>query len=125
MIDETDANSRSSTPDTPDASHGTGTSGAGSPDEQVDRSDEALGNNPYANQTVPAAGQQQVGDTGDGPDHPGSEAAGGDHSPGSAGFDPGSLTDGSGDSAPDGEPVDPSGESSDGGESGQDAGLNA
>jgi len=107
-----------------------GTSAAGSPDEQVDRSEEALGNNPFANQTVPAAGERQGGDTGDGSDHPGadhpgSEAAGEDHAPGSAGFDPGSLTDGSGDSAPDGEPVDPTGESSDGGESGQDAGLNA
>ena len=125
MTDEPDANSRSSTPDTPDTSHRTGTSGAGSPHVEVDRRDEALGNNPYANQTVPAAGQQQGGDTGDGADHPGSEAAGGDHSPGSAGFDPGSLTDGSGHSAPDGEPIDPTGESSDGGESGQDAGLNA
>ena len=102
-----------------------GTSAAGSPDEQVDRSEEALGNNPFANQTVPAAGERQGRDTGDGADHPGSEAAGEDHAPGSAGFDPGSLTDGSGDSAPDGEPVDPTGESSDGGESGQDAGLNA
>ena len=115
---------------TPDTSGTLDTSGAGSPDEQVDRSDEALGNNPFAHQTVRAAGEQQGRDTGDGvdhpgADHPGSEAAGEDHAPGSAGFDPGSLTDGSGDSAPDGEPVDPTGESSDGGESGQDAGLNA
>lgn len=112
----------SGTPDTTGAPEATGAPGAGSPDEQVDRRDEALGNNPYANQTVPAAGRQQGGDTGD---HPGSEAANDDHAPGSAGFDPGSLTDGSGDSAPDREPVDPSVESSDGGESGQDAGLNA
>ncbi len=44
---------------------------------------------------------------------------------GSAGFDPGLMTDGSAHPAPDGEPVDPTGGSSDGGESGQDAGLSS
>ncbi len=105
-------------------------SAADAPDEVVDRTDQGLGNNPYANQVV-----RRVGD----PDEPGHGPGHEGHEP--VGFDPGTMTDGSTRgaavgpdrqeadgaqrSAPDGEPVDPTGGSSDGGESGQDAGLSS
>jgi len=98
-------------------------SAAEASDEVVDRTDQGLGNNPFANQAV-----RQLGE----PDRPGPRAVGGAaHEHGR--FDPGSMTDGSTDSAPDrpgqpapdGEPLDPTGGSSDGGESGQDAGSSS
>ncbi len=98
-------------------------SAAEAPDEVVDRTDQGLGNNPYANQGVRELGE---------PDEPGHDApGGGEH--GHVGYDPGTMTDGSMQGAPerddgfapDGEPVDPTGGSSDGGESGQDAGLSS
>jgi hypothetical protein len=98
-------------------------SAAEAPDEVVDRTDQGLGNNPYANQTI-----RQLGE----PDHPG-RGASPDAAEEHVRYEPGTMTDGSTEGtqeradalAPDGEPIDPTGGTSDGAESGQDAGLSS